>query len=139
MKQMDARFIRGVSVTGYGVSLMVGIGVPIPILDEDMLYYTTVEDKDIQAPLCDYGPDGYPTGEPCTLGYLNYAELKSGEVEFEGKKIRTAPLSSYSKAQEIAGTLKQWISDGKFELGQPSRLIPGDSSFIRKEDRHDNE
>lgn len=139
MKQMDSRFIRGVSVTGYGVSLMVGIGVPIPILDEEMLYYTTVEDKDIQAPLCDYGPDGYPTGEPCTLGYLNYAELKSGEVEFEGKKIRTAPLSSYSKAQEIAATLKHWISDGCFELGQPSRLISGDSSFSRKEDRHDNE
>lgn len=135
MKQMDSRFARGVSLTGYGTSLMMGIGVPIPILDEEMLYYTTIEDKDIQAPLCDYGPDGYPTGEPCVLGTVNYADLKSGEVEFEGKKIRTAPLSSYSKAQEIAETLKQWISDGRFELGQPSNLIPGANSFSRKEEK----
>ena len=112
---------------------MVGIGVPIPILDEEMLSYCAVEDKDIEAPLCDYGPEGYPTGEPCVIGMVNYAQLKSGEVEFEGKKIRTAPLSSYSKALDIANQLKQWIQDGKFELGQPSRLIPGANSFDRKE------
>lgn len=135
MKQMDARYIRGVSLTGYGVSLMVGLGVPIPILDEDMLYYTTVEDKDILAPLCDYGPAGYPTGEPCTLGMVNYADLRSGEIEFQGEKIRTAPLSSYSTAKEIAETLKGWIADSRFELGQPSRLIPGDAGFTRKEEK----
>lgn len=134
MKQMNAAFIRGVSVTGYGVSLMVGIGVPIPILDEEMLYYTTVEDADIQAPLCDYGKEGYPTGEPCVIGSLNYAELKSGEVEFRGQKIRTAPLSSYTKAVEIAETLKQWIASGRFQLGQPSQLLPGGGSPGRKED-----
>ena len=125
MKQMDSRYIRGVSVTGYGVSLMVGIGVPIPIIDEDMLYYTTVKDADIQAPLCDYGEDGYPTGEPCTLGYVNYADLKSGTIEYEGKKIRTAPLSSYTRALEIADKLKDWIKAGKFELGQSSMPLPG--------------
>ena len=135
MKQMDPQYIRGVSMTGYGASLMVGIGVPIPILDEDMLYYTTVEDKDIEAPLCDYGPEGYPTGEPCVIGMVNYADLKSGEIEFEGKKIRTAPLSSYAKALEIADKLKEWIIEGKFELGQPSRLIPGVNSFDRKEEK----
>lgn len=124
MKQMDARFVRGVSLTGYGVSLMMGIGVPIPILDDDMLYYTTVTDADIQAPLLDYGPEGYPTGEPCTLGYVTYAELKSGQVEFEGKKIRTAPLSSYSKAVEIANELKERILAGRFELGQPTNTLP---------------
>jgi uncharacterized protein (DUF39 family) len=135
MKQMDPAFVRGVSLTGYGVSLMIGIGIPIPILDEEMLYYTTVEDKDIQAPLCDYGPEGYPTGEPCTLGMVNYADLKSGSIEWQGKQIRTAPLSSYSKAQEIAETLKQRISDGQFELGQPSQLLPTDNNFsIRRKD-----
>lgn len=129
LKQMDARFVRGVSLTGYGVSLMIGIGIPIPILDEEALYYTTVTDAEISAPLCDYGPDGYPTGEPCTLGYVTMAELKSGEIEFEGRRIRTAPLSSYSKAVEIAETLKGWIAAGRFTLGQPSRLLPTDEKF----------
>ncbi len=132
MKQMNNRFVRGVSLTGYGVSLMMGIGIPIPIIDEDMLYHTTVEDKDIEAPLCDYGRDGYPTGEPCTLAMVNYADLKSGMIEYQGKQIRTAPLSSYSKAQEIAAELKQWINDGKFELGQPSQLIPTDKKFSKE-------
>ncbi|MBQ1501526.1 MAG: homocysteine biosynthesis protein [Firmicutes bacterium] len=134
MKQMDAAYIRGVSLAGYGASLMVGIGIPIPILDEEMLRFTMIEDKDIQAPLLNYGKDGYPTGEPCTLGYVNYAELKTGEIEFDGKKIRTAPLSSYTKALEIADTLKEWIKSGKFLLGHPTRLLPTDEKFTRKED-----
>ncbi|MCR4963094.1 MAG: homocysteine biosynthesis protein [Firmicutes bacterium] len=125
MKQMDARYIRGVSMTGYGVSLMVGIGVPIPIIDEDMLAFTAISDAEIQAPLCDYGCDGYPTGEPCTMGYVNYQQLKSGQVEWEGKTIRTAPMSSYSRALEIADILKEWILSGKFELSQPVQPLPG--------------
>ena len=129
MKQMNPRFIRGVSMTGYGVSLMVGIGVPIPILDEDMLAFTAVSDGDIQAPLCDYGGDGYPTGEPCVLGYVNYQQLKSGQVEWEGKTIRTAPMSSYSRALEIAEILKEWILSGKFELSQPVQPLPGQELY----------
>ncbi len=123
MKQMNPRWIRGVGVTGYGVSLMVGIGIPIPILNEEILEYTTIRDDQIQAPLIDYGI-AYPNKAPGNLGYVTYAELKSGEVEYEGRKIRTAPLSSYTRAQEIAGTLRQWIQKGQFLLGQPSQLLP---------------
>ncbi len=125
MKQMNSRYVRGVSITGYGVSLMVGIGVPIPILDEEILEYTTIKDEDIFAPICDYGIL-YPAGEKCDIGSVSYAELKTGEIEFQGKKIRTAPLSSYTMAQEIAATLKDWINQSKFLLGQPSQLLPTD-------------
>jgi len=131
MKQMDSRFVRGVSLTGYGVSLQMGIGVPIPILDEETMGFCAVADAEIEAPLCDYGENGYPTGEPCVVGRVNYAELKSGEVEWQGQKIRTAPLSSYSKALEIAEILKAWIQAGKFELTQPARLLPGDEHYDR--------
>ena len=118
---MDARFIRGVSVTGYSVSLMVGIGVPIPILDEDMLYYTTVEDKGYPGSIMRLWTGWLSTGEPCTLGYLNYAGTQKRRVEFEGKKIPVPHRYPATLKPEIAGTLKQWISDGKFELGQPNR------------------
>ncbi|MCD6352390.1 MAG: homocysteine biosynthesis protein, partial [Armatimonadetes bacterium] len=72
MKQMDPRWIVGVSLQGYGASLCVGIGVPLPILDEEMARFTAVSDKEIVAPIVDYGHD-YPelTGEP--LGYVSYA------------------------------------------------------------------
>ena len=37
MKQMRPEFVRGVSLIGYGVSLALGVGIPIPILNEQVL------------------------------------------------------------------------------------------------------
>ena len=123
MKQMNAKWVRGVSLTGYGASMMMGIGIPIPILNEEILEYTTVTDADIFAPVVDYGI-AYPNAQPGNLGLVSYAQLKSGEIEVNGKKVRTAPLSSYIAAKEIAATLKEWIAAGKFLIGQPSQLLP---------------
>lgn len=123
MKQMDASWVRGVSVTGYGCSIMIGIGIPIPILDEEILQYTTITDADIYAPIVDYGAD-YPNAIDRNLGSVSYADLKSGEITVQGKKVKTAPLSSYVGAKKIAKTLQSWIKDGRFLLGQPSQLLP---------------
>ena len=132
MKQMNARYIRGVSMLGYGVSLMVGIGVPIPILDEEMLEFTTVTDADILSPVCDYGLK-YPAGEPPELAYVTVAQLKSGQVELLGKQIPTAPISSYPMAQEIAAALKLWITEGRFLLSRPAELLPTAFGYERGE------
>ena len=35
-KSMDKRFLRGARFHRYGVTLYVGIGIPIPVLDEEM-------------------------------------------------------------------------------------------------------
>ncbi len=53
-----------------------------------------------------------------------YAELKSGDIEFRGRKIPTTPLSSYVRAREIAEELKAWIDDGAFTLSEPAELLP---------------
>ena len=45
-----------------------------------------------------------------------------------GKKIRTAPLSSLYKARIIASTLKEWIERGEFTLTEPVRPMPSVSS-----------
>ncbi len=84
LKQMSAPWLRGISMTGYGPTLAVSIGVPIPILDEEMVAFTSVKDEDIWAPVVDYSHD-YPQGTGKTLGEVNYAELKSGKISFKGK------------------------------------------------------
>lgn len=130
LKAMSQEYLRGVSITGYGVSLAVGLGVPIPVLDEDMAAFTAVKDSDIVAPVIDYSHDyANNTGEP--LAHVSYAELRSGTIEVRGKRIRTSSLSSYAKARQIAATLKSWIADGQFLLGRPVDLLPGVESGVQ--------
>ncbi len=123
LKQMDPRWLVGVSIQGYGASLAVGLGVPIPILNEEMAAYTGVSDEQLFTQVIDYGHD-YPTGEAKSLGQVSYAELKSGSIRLNGQSIPTVPLSSMVRAREIARTLKQWISEGKFTLGEPQMKLP---------------
>ena len=87
MKQMRPEFVRGVSLRGYGVSLALGVGVPIPILNEEVLKRTCVRDRDILAPVIDYSTD-YPQKTGRVICYVNYEQLRSGEIEVEGKKSR---------------------------------------------------
>lgn len=123
MKQMSAEWLRGVSIQGYGCSLAVGLGVPIPVLNEEMARFTGVSDEEIFTHVVDYGDD-YTNGITRDYGKVSYAQLKTGVIEVAGKKVPVAPLSSVVKARQIAEILKGWISDGSFHLGEPVDLFP---------------
>jgi len=129
LKQMSPRWLVGTSMLGYGCNIAVGIGVPIPILSEEILNYTSVTDDDILAPVVDYSR-AYPQMESDILGEVSYAQLKSGKVIIQGKEVPTASLSSYPRAVEIATILKEWILSGKFWLTQPVAPLPGIESDI---------
>ena len=129
LKQMSARYLRGVSMLGYGVTLSVGIGVPIPILSEEILEHTLVTDADILAPVIDYSTT-YPNRQGEVLAEVSYAELKSGQIKVKGKNIPTASLSSYPRALEIAQTLKKWIEKGDFLLTERVAPLPGAESGV---------
>lgn len=129
LKEMNARWLRGASFTGYGATLAVGIGVPIPILNEEILRYTTVRDGEIVAPIIDYS-EAYPKGIPGNLGEASYAQLKSGSIMVKGKKVPTAGLSSYARAREVASVLKGWIQNGAFLLTEPVITLPSVDSGI---------
>lgn len=130
LKQMKPDFLKGASLAGYGTSLIVGIGIPIPVLDEAVVRWASVPDEEIYAPVVDYSKD-YPNCTGKILGEVNYAQLKSGTIEIGGKKVFTGSLSSYKKAKEIAETLKQWIYAGKFSLTEPIFSFPSPESGYR--------
>ncbi|MDF9408603.1 homocysteine biosynthesis protein [Pelotomaculum isophthalicicum JI] len=123
LKQMKPEWLVGTSYLGYGATLTVGIGIPIPILNEDVMSCVSITDRDLYAPVVDYS-EAYSQRIPGNLGYVSYAELKTGKITINGKEIPTAPLSSYPKAREIAGELKNWILRGDFLLSEPARLLP---------------
>jgi uncharacterized protein (DUF39 family) len=126
---MDPNWLVGLSYIGYGATMAVGIGIPIPVLDEEMLRFTAVKDEDIYCPIVDYN-EGYPYSKPIDLGFANFKELKSGKIVINGKEVVTTPQSSYPRARKIAAILKSWIQAGKFEITQPVASIPSADADI---------
>ena len=132
LKEMSAKWLVGTSFQGYGVTLVVGMGIPIPVLNEDILKHAAVKDEDLWTQVVDYSED-YPQGRVGSLGEVNYKQLKSGRITVKGKEVQTSSLSSYSKAREIAEELKKWVADKKFFLTEFVQALPGaDSGYSFK-------
>jgi uncharacterized protein (DUF39 family) len=116
--------VRAAYFEKYGVSIFIGIGIPIPVLDEEMAMRLSITNESIDTHIVDYGIPEHPA-----LGKVNYKQLQSGSVELNGKLIKTAPMSSMLKAREIAGLLKEWILRNKFTLSEPVKPFPTNTSL----------
>ena len=110
---MNNRFLRAATFHKYGPSLYLGIGIPIPILNEKLAKSTAVRDRDITVPVADYG---IARRYRPTLKMVSYEDLKSGVIEINGKEVSTSSLSSFHVAREVALTLKQQVEKGEFLL-----------------------
>ncbi len=124
LKGMSPRWLRGASMTGYGATLTVGVGVPIPVLDEEMAELTAVRDEELKTCVVDYSSD-YPEGRDDIICEVSYAQLRKGGVRIGGREVPAGSLSSYARAREIAEILKGWISKGDFLLSQAVEPLPG--------------
>jgi L-aspartate semialdehyde sulfurtransferase len=131
-KQMDPNWVRGCHFKNYGPSLMLGVGVPIPILNEQIAARCAITDDQILAPIVDFS---IPRRVRPTFGVIDYAQLKSGKIKIEGHTVRVAPLVSLSRSLEIAHLLKDWIATGKFTLTAPVAALPIDRTFIPQDRR----
>lgn len=129
LKQASAEFFSAATFTGYGASAFMGIGVPIPVLDEDIAETLALTDADLTATIVDYG---VARRSRPSLGRVTYAQLRTGEIEIHGKRVQTGPISSLSKARRIASELKTWIAERGFTLTQPLQLLPQPGSQSTK-------
>jgi uncharacterized protein (DUF39 family) len=125
-KQMDARWVRGCYFKNYGPSLMLGVGVPFPVLQEEVVAHCAVQDQDLVAPVVDFS---IPRRVRPTFGLVSYAQLKSGRLTIDGKNVRVAPLASLFRSRQVAMELKQWIEAGTFTLTEFVAPIPADQTF----------
>ena len=125
-KKMSPEFLQGAAFTGYGTSLYVGLGVPIPILNEGLARKTAIHDSEIMTDIVDYS---VPRRDRPKLGQVSYEELKSGSININGKKIRVSSLSSLKMAKKVSQTLKEWIDEGNFLLSSPVERLPTDCTF----------
>ena len=126
-KQMSPYWVRGCYFKNYGPSLMLGVGIPLPVLNQDVIARCAVSDQDIVAPVIDFAS---PRRVRPTFGLVNYGQLKKGKISIEGKTIKTAPLASISRSREVAQELKKWIESGSFTLTEPVASISQDRSFL---------
>ena len=126
LRSMTTDFLKPAVFKDYGISMFVGIGVPIPILDEEMMSCVSVSDRDIFTTIEDYG---VKRRDKPSLGTVSYEELRSGNIRLEGRSIPTAPITSLHKSRQIAELLKQQIKKGEFEITKPVQRFPLDSTL----------
>lgn len=125
MKKMSTEFIRAASIHQYGVSLFVGLGIPFPVLDEDLLAQLARGNDELYTEVYDYSvPE---RSRPILRERVSYAELRSGEIELCGRKVPTAPMTSLKKSRDVAELLKKQVQSGDFLLTEPSAKLQLDT------------
>jgi uncharacterized protein (DUF39 family) len=126
LKHMSTNYVRACTFYGYGVTLFLGVGIPIPVLDEEMVEFLKIKDEDIYTEIIDYSVQR--RNKP-SYGKINYKQLRSGKSKINGKNVQTGSISSYYKAKEIANVLKNWITEGKFYLTSCVAPLPSEEKI----------
>jgi len=126
LKQMTPEYLRACTFHNYGVSMFMGIGIPIPVIDQEMVEFLKVKDEDIYTEIIDYSVQR--RNKP-SYGKVNYKQLRSGKIKINSKHVQTGSISSYSKALEIANVLKKEIKDSKFYLTSSVAPLPLEEKY----------
>ncbi len=111
--QMKSKWVRGGYLKSFGVVLYVGIGIPIPVLNEEIAEALSITDENIHTTIVDFS---IPRRTKPIFGQCTYSELRTSTVLINEKPTLTAPLSSMAYAIEICKILKDEIINKDFFL-----------------------
>ncbi len=126
LKNMSPKFLSGASVTHYGMSCFLGLGIPIPILDDNLALSCSIPDSEIMTDVVDYSTR---TRDRPILQEVSYEDLKSRKITIDNKDIPLSSTSSFYKSREITKILKEWIKHHKFTLSPPIKNLPTTTEF----------
>lgn len=126
LKNMNTKYLKAATFYGYGVTMFVGVGIPIPVIDEEMVQFLKIKDEEIFTEIIDYSIQR--RNKP-SYGKINYKQLRSGCIKINGKDVQTGSISSYYKAREISNVLKEWIMSGNFYLTPSVTSLPLDEDL----------
>lgn len=126
LRGMSSKYLKAATVTDYGTTLYVGIGIPIPVLNERIARNTAVRNRDIKVSVVDYGTQRL--NRP-VLREVDYESLFSGRVDLNGVAAKTSGLSSVRIARKIARQLEDWMNRGEFYLTEKLENLPGETTL----------
>ncbi len=127
IESMIPKWVRGGFIKSYGPVLYIGVGVPIPVLNEETAKYISITDDKIHSTIVDFS---IPRRTKPTFGQCTYSELRTSTVVINKKPTLSAPLSSMALALEICTELKNAILQKSFLLSE--KVIPIDLSIEPK-------
>ncbi len=116
LKQMSDKYVKAAYIRGYGSTLYLGIGLPIPVLNCDIANKTGISDEEININILDFSIE---SNKRPVIAKTDYRELRSGILNINGKKVRTKSLSSHFLSIKIAEHIKTMVTDGKFRITSP--------------------
>jgi uncharacterized protein (DUF39 family) len=127
LHELEGGWLRPCFFEGHGSALLVPIAAPIALLDGVIARQAATGDAQLEAPVLDVA---IPRRIKPSFGSVSYARLKSGEIELEGRRIRSAPAHSPRLAEAIGRELAQRLQDGTFPLRPPLRPLTSRASLI---------
>lgn len=116
IEHMQAKWVRGGYLKSFGPVLYIGVGVPIPVLNEEIAESLSITDEKINTTIVDFS---IPRRTKPTFGQCTYSELRTSTVLINKKPTLAAPLSSMAWAIDICNTLKESILNKTFLLAEP--------------------
>ena len=127
LHSLDPRWLRATRLEGGGSGLLVAIAAPVPLVHAEAARQAAAGDADLQAPVLDFA---IPRRVRPSFGPVSYAQLHSGQLSLEGRRLNCAPGHSPRLAGAIAEELVLRLREGRFPLRLPLQPLTGRPSLL---------
>jgi uncharacterized protein (DUF39 family) len=116
---LQRRWLRASRGEGQASGLLVAMAAPVPLVNGTVARQAALDNGQLEAPVLDFA---IPRRVKPSFGSASYAQLHSGQLELEGRRLRCAPAHSPRLAASIAEELAEQLRAGRFPIRLP--LLP---------------